>query len=123
VPAKDWGKPLARDGGDAGKVYAKYEHALEARDVAAAKAVIDERLSAFWKKMEDEGKLDRYLDYTWKEKHLEMKRPAMTGGFVNGDRAVVFVEGESRYAKVRGEALLKREGGDWRFSDELLRVD
>lgn len=123
VPAKEWGKPLAGGGGDAGKVYAKYETALEARNIAAARAVIDERVSAFWQKMEKEGKLDRYLDYTWKEKHLEMKSPRVTGGFVNGDRAVVLVEGENRYAKVRGEALLKREGGGWRFSDELLRVD
>lgn len=122
VPEKEWGAPLPRDGGEAAKVYLAYQSALATRDVKAARPLLDARLKAFWQQQEKEGKLDGYLDYCWTEKHLEMKKAEVTGGFIRGDRAVLFVKGQSVTA-IHGEALMRREDGVWRFSDELLGVE
>jgi hypothetical protein len=122
VPEKEWGKPLPKDGGEPAKVYLAYGAALEARDVKAGRVLVDAKLQAYWQKLEKAGKLTGYLDYAWKEKHLEMKSPEITGGFVRGDHAVLLVKGKG-FASVRGEALLQKEDGTWRFSDELLGAD
>lgn len=122
VPEKEWGKPLRGDDGGVVKAYLAYQNALETRNVKEARAISDAKLKGFWKKLEEDGKLAGYLGYCWKEKHLEMKKPEITGGFVHGDRAVLLVKGRSDTA-IQGEALLQRENGVWLFSDELLRVE
>ena len=122
VPEKTWGTPLPPGGGDVGKVYLAYDAALRRRDVKAGLPLIDARTKEFWQKLEKEGKLGNYLDYCWKEKHLEMKSPEVTGGFLHGDRAVLLIKGEGVTA-LHGEALLRRENGAWRFSDELFEPE
>ena len=116
--------PPRSAGGEFGKVYRAYAASLQAGDVKAARALLGARVGAYWQKMEKAGKLDGYVEYTWKEKHLGMKNPRVTGGFVDGDRAVLLVKGESGiYGSLHGDAILTREDGKWRLSDELLNVE
>ena len=43
-------------------------------------------------------------------------------GFARGDRALLLVEGETSWAKVRTEVQMVREKGSWRLESEVLQI-
>ena len=52
-----------------------------------------------------------------------MKNVSIVGGFVRGEQAIVFFDGNSKtIERMYGEAKMRREGGVWLVDDELLRV-
>jgi hypothetical protein len=67
------------------------------------------------------GKLDAMLA-AMKEGHPN-KSIQITGGFVAGDKAVLLIVGEGSIVRLRGEALMLKEGGTWRVDDEMTAAD
>ena len=43
-------------------------------------------------------------------------------GFVRGERALLLVEGETSYSRVKTEAQMVREKGTWRLASEILQI-
>jgi hypothetical protein len=41
---------------------------------------------------------------------------------VRGDRALLLIEGETSYSKVKTEAQMAREKGTWRLVSEVLQI-
>jgi hypothetical protein len=123
IPPKTWGDPLPRDGGAPGKAFLAYAEALEKRDQKAIFALSDTDMKARLTKYEKEGKLDGYLDYRWKDEHVELKKIRITGGFVRADHAVVLFDASNSYIDhLYGEAILRREGGAWLFHRDMVDV-
>jgi len=123
IPPKEWGEALPKDGGEPGKAYLAYHRALEKRDKKALYALLDAEERARWEKYNAENKVDEWLDYRWKEEHSELTSIRVTGGFVNGERAVVLFDGKNGYIDaLHGEAQLRREGGEWLVGGEMVSV-
>jgi|RhiMetdeSRZDD1v2_1073273.scaffolds.fasta_scaffold00473_36 hypothetical protein len=123
VPPKTWGEKLPPDGGAPGKAYLAYHQALEKRDKKALYAIADSDVKARYQKYEKEGKLDGYFDYLWHDEHTELKTVKITGGFVEGDRAVVLFDGTGAVIdNLYGEALLRRENGAWLVHEDMVSV-
>ena len=123
MPPKAWGDPLPKDGGAPGKAWLAYHAALEARDKKAIHALLDADMKAMWAQDEKDGDLDGWIEYLWHDQHTMLKTIHITGGFVNGDRAVVLFTGSSVYIDhLYGEALLRREGGEWLVHTDMVDV-
>lgn len=123
IPPKEWGQPLPKDGGDPGKAYLAYHRALEKRDKKALYALLDAEERKRWEKYNAENKVDEWLDYRWKEEHTELTSIRITGGFVDGDRAVVLFDGKNGYIDaLHGEAQLRREDGAWLVGGDMVIV-
>lgn len=123
IPPKEWGQALPKDGGEPGKAYLAYHRALEKRDKDALYGLLSAEEKARWKKYNEEGKVDEWLDYRWKEEHTELTSIRITGGYVNGDRAVVLFDGKNGYIDaLHGEAQLRRENGAWRVGGDMVSV-
>jgi len=123
IPPKEWGQALPKDGGEPGKAYLAYHRALEKRDKKALYALLDAEERARWEKYNAENKVDEWLDYRWKEEHTELTSIRITGGFVDGDRAVVLFDGKNGYIDaLHGEAQLRREGGQWLVGGDMVSV-
>lgn len=121
IASDDRGAAQGAGGGAPGKAYVAFHEALLARDAAALKKLFVERRLEHWREDEAAGKGDRYLD-SFEEDHLAQKLQ-VTEAYVKGDEALVLVEGESpSLGKVKGEALLRRENGAWRFLDEVYQM-
>ena len=123
IPPKEWGEALPKDGGEPGKAYLAYHRALEKRDKKTLYALLDAAERARWEKYNAENKVDEWLDYRWKEEHSELTSIRVTGGFVNGERAVVLFDGKNGYIDaLHGEAQLRHEGGEWLVGGEMVSV-
>ena len=123
IPPKEWGEALPKDGGEPGKAYLAYHRAFEKRDKKTLYALLDAAERARWEKYNAENKVDEWLDYRWKEEHSELTSIRVTGGFVNGERAVVLFDGKNGYIDaLHGEAQLRREGGEWLVGGEMVSV-
>ena len=123
VPAKIWGDALPRDGGDPGRAYLAYHKAIGAQDPKAVAAAMDAHGKEVIAKFQKQGKLKGFLEYRWNDIHYEMKNVSVVGGFVRGEQAIVFFDGNSKtIERMYGEAKMRREGGVWLVDDELLRV-
>jgi hypothetical protein len=123
IPPKEWGDALPKDGGVPGKAFLAYTRALEKRDKPAVRDLLDGEEKARWEKYEKEGKLDEWLDYRWKEEHVEASHIRVTGGYVRGDRAVILFDAKNGYVDaLHGEAQLRREGGEWLVGGEMVSV-
>ncbi len=114
VASSDYGKPLAADFGEPGKVYAAYHQALAATPAALAPLLPASEAA-------DLGAHGDGILASRREGHpTESYR--ITRGWVQGERALLLVEGETSYAKVKTEVLLVREEGSWKVEDEILQV-
>jgi hypothetical protein len=123
IPPKEWGEALPGDGGEPGKAYLAYHRALEKRDKKALYELLDAEERARWEKYNAENKVDEWLDFRWKEEHTELTGIRITGGYVNGDRAVVLFDGKNAYIDaLHGEAQLRREGGAWLVGGDMVSV-
>jgi len=123
VPDRSWGTPLPADGGEPARAWLAYHRALATGDIPALKAASDTRGRETIARYEQQGEAREYSNFRWEERHLRMTTVAIVGGFVKADRAVVQFDGSSTTAPaLRGEALLRREGGAWRVEDELVQI-
>ncbi len=123
VPEKTWGTPLPADGGDPARAYLAYHKALATGDLPALKAASGSRGREVLAKYGQQGEAREYANFRWEERHLRMTTVTIVGGFVKGDRAVVLFDGSNAaQLALRGEAVLRREGGAWRVDDELVQV-
>ena len=123
IAPKEWGKPLAADGGEAGAAYRAYNAAMEKQDRKAIFDLIDAETRDRWAKREKEGKLDSWLDYREDRVHWRLKEAHIVRGFIRGDHAILLVKATSATIdKVHGQVALTRENGKWKIADEVYEV-
>lgn len=115
VAPDTWGKPLPADGGDPGKAYLAFHAALGAGDKAALAPLLPEDSQAPFKE-NPEGEMDAY-----RKDHPDQAAKVVQG-WVDGERALLLVHGETHYGKVETEVHLVREKGTWRVSNEVLQM-
>lgn len=115
VATSDYGKPLPADGGEPGKVYAAFHRVLDGNDPAALAPILVQRLAV---QLEDAG---ADVLAVLQDEH-PTKSYKIIRGFVEEDRALLLVEGETTTINVKTEVHLSREGGQWRIADEVLQV-
>jgi hypothetical protein len=115
------GQPLPAGGGAPGAAYRDWLAALAKGDVATLRKLADG--DDAWRFPEDDPA-------QVKEAIKDLRDGAplqaeVARGLVDGDRAVLWVEGVDRDDIRRGgRVLMRREGGDWRFAeDDLESVD
>jgi len=117
VESDDHGKAQGAGGGAPGRAYLDYHEALAGSDPAAIRKCLSAERRATWAHAEKQGQGADFLAFL-REGHP--RRVEVTQGYVDGDRALLLLEGASSNGKVRGEAQLVREGGVWRFEQETL---
>ena len=67
------------------------------------------------------GRAAAELDSMAKEHPTKAVR--VVQGWSKGDHAVLLLAGEASAVRLKGEAVLVREGGRWKVDDELFDVD
>jgi len=123
VAPKEWGKPIAGDGGEIGKAYRAYNAAMDQDDRKAILKLLDAGNRATWAKREKAGKLDSYLDYLSDKIHWRLKEARIVGGYVRENQAVLLIKGSSRIIDhIKGQVTLTRESDGWKISDEVYQV-
>jgi hypothetical protein len=115
VATTDYGDPLPAGGGEPGKAYAALHTAMVAWDYPAAKPYFTDAAQAEYAEHGEE------IVQSFRKEHPD-KSYKIVRGFVRGDRALLLVEGETSYSKVKTEAQMVREKGTWRISSETLQV-
>lgn len=115
------GKPLPAEGGEPGAAYRAWLAALTKGDVAALRKLADS---------EHEYRFPEDDASQAKESIKDLRdgtplQADIARGLVDGDRAVLWVEGTDRDdIRRRGRVLMLREEGAWRFAeDDLESVD
>lgn len=115
IATTDYGTLLPAGGGDPGKAYAALHTAIVAWDYPAAKPYFSEEVQA------DYGEHAEEIVQSFRKDHPD-KSYKIVRGFVRGDRALLLVEGETSYSKVKTEAQMTREKGTWRLVSEVLQI-
>ncbi|HMC22688.1 MAG TPA: hypothetical protein VKL19_12630 [Thermoanaerobaculia bacterium] len=123
IAPKEWGKPIAGDGGDIGKAYRAYNTAMQNDDRKAIFKLLDSGNRESWTKQEKKGKLDSYLDYLSDKVHWRLKEARIVGGYVRENQAVLLIKGSGPVIDhVKGQVTLTRENDGWKISDEVYQV-
>ena len=115
VAPTDYGTPLPAGYGEPGKVYAAYHEALNGNVAEALRPFLD---------AEDAADLAEYGDQVLsalREKH-PTESYQIVKGWVDGDHALLLVEGETSVMKVESEVHLVKLDGTWRVYDEIQQV-
>jgi hypothetical protein len=115
VAPADYGEPLPAGGGDPGRAYAALHAAFAAGDSAATKPFLTDKAQAEF------GEHAGEIVKSFRDQHPD-KSFRIVRGFQRGDRALLLVEGETSYSKVKTEAQMVREKGSWRIEAETLQV-
>lgn len=119
VELKDPGQPLPAGGGDPGRAYTAYIAAVAKGDVEGIKAAITEGNSWRFSWLEDDNAKARALEDEALHKPV---RVTIGGGWVEGDRAMLKVEGPGRFGgSYAGRVMMEREGGAWKVASQELR--
>jgi ketosteroid isomerase-like protein len=115
------GAPLPADGGEPGRAYRAWLAALAKGDVAALRQLVDSE-HAYRFPEDDSSNAKESIKDLRDGTPLQVE---ISRGLVDGDRAVLWVEGSDRDDIRRaGRVLMVREGGEWRFDeDDLESVD
>ena len=123
VAPKEWGKPIAGEGGEIGKAFRAYNAAMQQDDREAMFKLLDADNREAWTKREKAGKLDSYLNYRAEKVHWRLKDARIDGGYVRENQAVLLVKGSTPILDhVHGQVTLTREGDGWKISDEVYQV-
>lgn len=123
VAPKEWGKPIAGEGGEVGTAFRAYNAAMDKADKKAIVALLDQRNRQNWAKREKEGTLDDYLDYRMEKQHWRIKDAHIVGGYVRENEAVLLVKASSPLIEhVHGQVILTKESGSWKISDEIYET-
>lgn len=111
------GTPLPAGGGDAGTAYRTYAAAVAKGDVVALRAFMGE--DARWRLPDND---DERIKETLKDLRDEQpQQPKILRGRLNGNEAVLWVEGVDRDdIKRRGRVRMLREGDAWRVGERDL---
>ncbi len=115
------GKPLPADGGEPGAAYRAWLAALAKGDAVALRKLVDSEHA--YRFSEDDGsQLKEAMKDSRDGTPLEAE---ISGGLVDGDRALLWIEGTDRDDILRaGRVRMLREEGAWRFAeDDLESVD
>jgi hypothetical protein len=112
------GKPLPADGGEPGKAYRAWIAAVAKGDLAALRAMVGGDYNGWRIKSDDQDDVKAAL------KDLRDGTPMQARilrGRIDGDSAVVWVEGKDRDDILRrGRVLLQRSDGVWRYMEADL---
>ena len=112
------GKPLPADGGDPAKAYRAWTTAVAKGDVPVLAALVGDDYNSWRIKSDDENDVKAAL------KDLRDGTPVkatILRGRIDGDNAVLWVEGKDRDVILRrGRVLLARVDGSWRFREADL---
>ena len=116
------GTPLPADGGEPGKAYRAWTAAVAKGDIKVLSALVGGEYDAWRIKSDDQDDVKAAL------KDLRDGTPVQARilrGRIDGDSAVLWVEGKDRDDILRrGRVLLSREDGTWRFKEaDLDTVD
>jgi hypothetical protein len=110
------GTPVAKDGGEAGKVLAAYLKALAKGDYAGLKKTLTQA------EYEALPSADLYKEIPTL-KGMQLKEAKVSGGMQRGDLIALNVEGKNFDGdKMRGRIVFRKEEGVWKVSDKLMRV-
>ncbi len=115
VAPTDYGTPLPAGGGDPGKAYAAVHTAMVAWDYPAARPYFTDEVQAGYAEHAEE------IVQSFRKDHPD-KSFRIVRGFVRGERALLLVEGETSYSRVKTEAQMVREKGTWRLASEILQI-
>ncbi len=115
VAPADYGDPLPAGGGEPGKAYAALHTALLAWDYAGARPYFTEKVQA------DYAEKSEAIVQSFRKDHPDTSF-RIVRGYGRGDRALLLVEGETSWAKVKTEVQMLREKGSWRLESEVLQV-
>ena len=115
------GKPLPVDGGEPGAAYRAWLAALAKGDVAALRKLVDSE-HAYRFPEDDASQVKESIKDSRDGAPLQAE---IERGLVDGDRAVLWIEGTDRDdIRRRGRVLMLREEGTWRFAEaDLESVD
>ena len=111
------GKPLPADGGEPGAAYRAWLAALAKGDVAALRKLVDSE-HAYRFPEDDASQVKESIKDSRDGAPLQAD---IARGLVDGDRAVLWVEGTDRDdIRRRGRVLMLREEGAWHFAEDDL---
>jgi hypothetical protein len=119
ISGDDYGKPQGSGGGDPGKAYIAYHRALSGKDWEAIKSLLSEERRARWSEAESKGNGEGFLEYLREDHPVEVR---VTEAFINGDHALILLEGKGAVGAISGESLLSRQQGTWRFEEETIQL-
>ena len=112
------GKPLPADGGEPGEAYRAWTVAVAKGDLVVLRRLVGGDYNAWRLKSDDESEVKAAL------KDLRDGTPVQATvlrGRIDGDSAVLWVEGKDRDDILRrGRVLFTRDDGAWRFMDADL---
>jgi hypothetical protein len=118
VDLKEPGQPLPAGGGDPGKAYAAYVAALAKGDVETVKASMTESRGWVFAWAEDEKEIAKALETEALHKPVSVK---VLGGWIDGDRAQIRVEGPGRLGGTySGRVMMIKDGGRWKVDEQNL---
>ncbi len=111
------GKPLPADGGDPGRAYRAWLAALAKGDVAALRTLVDSE-HAYRFPEHDPSQVKEAVKDSRDGAPLQAE---ILRGLVDGDRAVLWIEGVDRDdIRRRGRVRMLREDGAWHFAEDDL---
>ena len=115
VAPSAYGDPLPAGGGEPGKVYAAYHQAIVAGDKAVLRPFYTDKVQADYAERADS------VVEAFRNDHPGQSMKVVRG-FAKGERALLLVEGETSYSKVKTEVHLEKQQGTWRIVDETLQL-
>ncbi len=119
VDIKDPGTPLPAGGGEPGKAYAAYIAALAKGDIEGVKKALGEGGGWRFSWVEDDNAKARALEDEALHKPVKV---TISGGWVDGDRAQLKVEGPGRFGgNFKGRVMMQREDGAWKVAEQNLQ--
>lgn len=118
VELKEPGQPLPAGGGDPGKAYSAYIAGLAKGDADAVKAALTEGRSWAFAWADSEKEIAKALEQESLHKPVKV---TVSGGWIDGDRAQIRVEGPGRFGGTyAGRVMMVREGGRWKVDEQSL---
>jgi len=112
------GKPLPADGGEPGKAYRAWTAAVAKGDLPVLRTLVGGDYNGWRIKSDDQDDVKAALKDLRDGTPVEAK---VLSGRIDGDNAVLWVEGKDRDDILRrGRVLLQRDGGGWRYMEADL---
>jgi hypothetical protein len=114
---------LPRGGGEPGDAYRAHLDAIRSGDLPAAKALWTGRQRASWDENAKRFKAPMGLGFSEKDLFKTAKERMATdqtvlGGWINGDRATIRIEGTYDGTRAVADIDLTREAGVWKISEQ-----
>lgn len=112
------GKPLPADGGEPAKAYRSWIAAVAKGDLPVLRTLVGGDYNGWRIKSDDQDDVKAALKDLRDGTPVEAK---VLSGRIDGDNAVLWVEGKDRDDILRrGRVLLQRDGGGWRYMEADL---